>query len=69
MKRLLFVLAGFLGGYSVGAPTGIFFACMLTAEASNLCGLLGIFVTGPIGALIGMVAAFYFSRPPSTPTP
>jgi heme/copper-type cytochrome/quinol oxidase subunit 1 len=62
MKRLLFILAGVIVGYAVGAATGIFFACMVAAEASNLCGLVGIYITGPIGALIGIVAGFYFSR-------
>jgi len=62
MKRVLFILAGVIVGDLVGAGTGIFFACMVPAEPGNLCGLLGIFITGPIGALIGIVAGFYFSR-------
>jgi hypothetical protein len=60
--RVLFIPAGLIVGYSVGAPIGIFFACMVAAEPTNLCGLVGIFITGPIGALIGVAAGFYFYR-------
>ena len=62
VKNVLFILAGVIGGYAVGAPTGIFFACFVAPEPTNLCGLVGTFITGPIGALVGTVAAFYFSR-------
>ncbi len=42
------VVCGFLG-YWLGA----YVACYWLYPGSNLCGLVGVFVTGPIGAIVG----------------
>jgi hypothetical protein len=54
MKRVLLMTAWALGGFVVGYFVGVFYACS-GEDASNLCGLLGVFVTGPIGSIAGVV--------------
>jgi len=45
-----------LFGYFSGVPVGIAIACS-TEEASNLCGLTGYFISGPLCALLAAVLA------------
>jgi uncharacterized membrane protein YeaQ/YmgE (transglycosylase-associated protein family) len=52
-----FVVFGFLG-YWLGA----YVACFWLYPGSNLCGLIGVFVTGPIGAIVGGLALSYWGR-------
>jgi len=56
MKGLLtiagFALAGLVAGYFVGVG----YACS-GENAGNLCGLVGVFITGPIGLIAGLVFA------------
>ncbi len=52
--QLLAVLGFALGGFIVGYFAGVFYACS-GENASNLCGLLGVFITGPIGGVVGLV--------------
>jgi hypothetical protein len=54
MKRVLLMMAWTFGGSIVEFFVGVFYAC--TGEtASNLCGLLGVFITGPIGSIAGVM--------------
>ncbi len=54
VKAMIIVWCALLGGF-VGYEAGVFLACGLL-RAGNLCGLLGVFVTGPIGLAAGAVA-------------
>jgi len=55
MKIFLVVFASFTGGIA-GYLVGVAFACS-SPTAGNLCGLLGAFVTGPIGFLAGGIGS------------
>jgi hypothetical protein len=61
MRIVLGVLAGLLVGGFVGYMLGVYFACSLF-DLGNLCGLLGVFVTGPLGALGGGIAGGFAAR-------
>ena len=61
--RFLKVLVGGLLGGMVGYYVGAFVACTWLMPTSNLCGLAGAFVTGPIGILAGAVAGWLMARP------
>jgi len=37
-------------------------ACDWLIPTSNLCGIYGVFLTGPIGLVIGIVCAWVMSR-------
>jgi hypothetical protein len=50
------VLGGLLGYFA-----GTYVACMVY-EAGNLCGLVGVFVTGPVGAVLGAFTDWWASR-------
>jgi hypothetical protein len=50
------VVFGFLG-YWLGA----YVTCYWLYPGSNLCGLVGVFVTGPIGAIVGGVGGLALS--------
>jgi hypothetical protein len=52
-----FVVCGFLG-YWLGA----YVACYWLYPGSNLCGLVGVFVTGPIAAIAGGVGGLALSN-------
>jgi len=54
-----------LGGCA-GYMLGIEVACGLF-DAGNLCGLIGVFITGPLGTIAGGVIGGLWSRKP-TPT-
>ena len=56
MKRVLFVIACGFGGFVLGYFAGVSYACS-GENASNLCGLLGVFITGPIAGTAGVVWA------------
>jgi hypothetical protein len=64
MRTVLAVLAVVLGVVTGGPPGyfgGAYLACQVF-QAGNLCGLLGAFVTGPLGAIGGGVAGWLVSR-------
>jgi hypothetical protein len=46
---------------SIGFVAGFFGPMMLAPEA-NQGPMLGIFITGPLGALLGAVAGFFYAR-------
>ena len=58
---LLAVLLGLAGAFA-GYMAGVFAACYLLWPDSNLCGLVGVVVTGPIGLVAGTVAGIYVGR-------
>ena len=56
-------LIGAVAGYFVGATV----ACDWLYPTSNLCGIYGVFITGPLGLLGGAVAGWLISRPEDKP--
>jgi hypothetical protein len=54
---------GALVGTVVGYFIGVYVACDWLYPPSNLCGIYGVFLTGPIGLAIGAVAGWIMSRP------
>ena len=60
MRTLLAVIVGLaLGGFRF--TVGVYVACDLF-DMGNLCGLVGVFVTGPLGAIGGGIAGWLLSR-------
>jgi hypothetical protein len=60
--RLFTTLAGALIGTVVGYFIGVYVACDWLYPTSNLCGIYGVFITGPIGLAIGAFAGWVTSR-------
>ena len=61
--RLLAAIVGALIGVVVGYMIGVYVACSWLYAGSNLCGLVGVFITGPFGLVGGAVAGWLLSRP------
>jgi hypothetical protein len=61
--RLLAVIVGALLGVVAGYMIGVFVACSWLYPGSNLCGIVGVFITGPLGLVGGAVAGWLLSRP------
>ena len=55
MRIGLGIMAGMLVGGFAGYMAGAYVACEVFA-AGNLCGLVGVFITGPLGLVLGGVA-------------
>jgi hypothetical protein len=55
------VVAGLIGGL-VGYFIGVYIACDWLYPESNLCGIFGVFLTGPIGLVCGAVVGWRMSR-------
>ena len=53
-------IAGIVG-YFIGAYAG----CDWLMPESNLCGIYGLMLTGPVGLIVGGVAGWRISRPRS----
>jgi multisubunit Na+/H+ antiporter MnhG subunit len=62
LMRPLTVVVGTLIGGLLGFAAGPY-ACVRLWPISNLCGLVGVFITGPLGAIAGAVAAERMVRP------
>ena len=62
VRRVFLVLLGGLFGFIVGYFAGVKLACDWLIPTSNLCGIYGVFLTGPIGLVIGIVCAWVMSR-------
>jgi hypothetical protein len=60
--QYLIVLGYAFGGFIVGYFAGVVPACS-GENASNLCGLLGVFITGPIGGIVGLMIGLRKVRP------
>ena len=61
MRLVLGIIVGFLLGGIGGYVLGVEVACGLL-DLGNLCGLIGVFVTGPLGALGGSIAGALLTR-------
>lgn len=61
MKHLAAVVGGLIGGV-VGYFIGAYVSCDWLYPSSNLCGIVGVFVTGPLGLVGGAVAGWLLSR-------
>jgi hypothetical protein len=61
MRMALGIILGVLVGGFAGYMSGVFVACVVF-DGGNLCGLLGVFITGPIGSVAGGVAGGLLSR-------
>ena len=61
LRLALGIIVGFLVGGFAGYMLGIYVACAIF-EAGNLCGLVGVFITGPLGALAGSIAGGLLSQ-------
>ena len=60
--KALKILGGAVVGGLIGYLAGVYVACVWLYAGSNLCGLVGVFVTGPIGLLAGAILAWVYSR-------
>jgi uncharacterized protein YneF (UPF0154 family) len=60
--RLLAIVAGAVIGFVAGYFIGVIAACDWLIPSSNLCGIYGVFLTGPVGLLIGSVGGWFWSR-------
>ena len=56
------VVGGLIGGV-VGYFIGTFVSCYWLYPTSNLCGLVGVFVTGPVGLVGGAVVGLFLPPP------
>jgi hypothetical protein len=67
MRRFLYALAGIAGGYLAGVGIGAAAITLLssnTHDGSVEMAMTAAFVTGPIGAVIGLVVALMRGRNP-----
>ena len=62
VRRVFLVLLGGLLGFVVGYFVGVELACDWLIPTSNLCGIYGVFLTGPIGLVIGIACVWVMSR-------
>ncbi len=65
MSRLIRILIGLAAGYAVGLVVGMALVAMVssnTHDRSQEMAMTAIFVTGPIGAIIGFVVALIRSK-------
>lgn len=60
--RIVQILGGSLIGLVAGYFIGVYIACDWLFPTSNLCGIYGVFITGPIGLLVGTIAGWKTSR-------
>ena len=60
--RLVVVLVGALIGGVVGYFIGAYAGCDWLYTGSNLCGIYGLLLTGPIGMAAGALVAWRASR-------
>ncbi len=72
MQAALGITLGVLVGGFLGYMAGMYVACegspVQLFDGGNLCGLFGVFITGPIDSIAGGAAGWFVSRRrPSTP--
>ena len=56
--KLVAIAAGALIGAVAGYFTGAIVACDWLYPSSNLCGIYGVFLTGPIGLVSGAIGGW-----------
>ncbi len=65
MQRLMIALLGLLAGYAVGVAVGLALVSMVSSNSHDRSLemiMTAAFVTGPLGAIIGLVVALVRSR-------
>lgn len=65
LRKLLIALAGLVAGYLVGAFGGGVLVDALSANSHDRAveaAMTGAFLTGPLGAVIGLIAALGLAR-------
>jgi hypothetical protein len=60
--KLIAAIAGGLIGGVAGYFIGALVSCYGLFSASNLCGLVGVFATGPVGLIGGAIAGWRLVR-------
>ena len=60
--KVVGMLLGGIVGLVVGYFVGVYVACDWLYPTSNLCGIYGLFFTGPIGFVVGIVGTWLISR-------
>lgn len=66
VRSVSILVAGFVGA-ALGYFAGVLVACFLLWPGSNLCGLLGVFVTAPAGSIAAAALCFWLTRPKTPP--
>jgi hypothetical protein len=61
VRALLAILIGAPAGGLLGYLLGVYLACGLF-DMGNLCGLVGVFVNGPLGVIGGGLAGWLLGR-------
>ena len=61
--RWVATAVGGLLGFVVGYFIGVSVACDWLYPTSNLCGIYGVFLAGPIGLVIGAVGGWMMYKP------
>jgi hypothetical protein len=61
MRAIVILLGGFVG-LVVGYLAGVYVAYDWLYPTSNLCGIYGVFFTGPIGFVVGLAVTWLLSR-------
>jgi hypothetical protein len=56
------IIVGGLVGLVVGYFAGVHVACDWLYPTSNLCGIYGVFYTGPAGLILGAAAGWLMTR-------
>ncbi|HXY36463.1 MAG TPA: hypothetical protein VEI07_19665 [Planctomycetaceae bacterium] len=57
LLSMLWIAVGALVGLVIGYLVGVLLACFVLMPNSNLCGFVGVFITGPLGFLVGAAYA------------
>jgi hypothetical protein len=61
-RIFVIVVSGLLGGVA-GYFVGVSIGCDWLYPTSNLCGIYGMLITGPVGFIAGVVTGWRTSRP------
>ncbi len=63
MATFLAVISGVLAVGAVGYTGVALLACEVFDPESNLCGIVGVFLTGPLGAILGGIFGLRYRSP------
>jgi hypothetical protein len=63
VRRALLTLGGGLAGAIIGYFAGVVIGCDWLYPTSNLCGIYGALVSGPIGLVLGSILTWRNTRP------
>jgi len=66
MRTALAIIGGMLLGGFLGYMAAVYLACegspVQLFDGGNLCGLFGVFITGPLGCVGGGIAGWLLAR-------